>query len=155
MRFSSPLTLAFLAVSLSDALPAPQEAPTPASPSSSPLPTAPSADPAEASKQLSQLSQFAQAKTNETLSGNTSKKRGTCNLWNLAVRREWGTLSQKERKSYTDAVLCLQAKNAKTPSSLIPGAKSRFDDWVGTHINQTLNIHYTGTFLAWHRYFTW
>jgi tyrosinase len=26
---------------------------------------------------------------------------------------------------------------------------------VGTHINQTQTIHYTGTFLAWHRYFTW
>jgi len=54
-----------------------------------------------------------------------------------------GSLSNTERKAYTDAVLCLQSKKSKTPSSLIPGAKSRFDDWVGTHINQTLNIHYT------------
>lgn len=73
----------------------------------------------------------------------------------VAVRREWGSLSVKERKSYTDAVKCLQKKQAKTPASLVPGAKSRFDDWVATHINQTLTIHYTGTFLAWHRYFTW
>jgi tyrosinase len=29
------------------------------------------------------------------------------------------------------------------------------DDWVGTHINQTNFIHYTGTFLAWHRWFIW
>ena len=33
--------------------------------------------------------------------------------------------------------------------------RSRFDDFVGTHINQTNFIHYTGTFLAWHRYFTY
>jgi len=54
-----------------------------------------------------------------------------------------GMLSNKERKAYTDAVLCLQAKTGRTPTSLIPGVKSRFDDFVGTHINQTLNIHYT------------
>jgi hypothetical protein len=29
------------------------------------------------------------------------------------------------------------------------------DDFVATHINQTLTIHYTGNFLSWHRYFTW
>jgi len=37
----------------------------------------------------------------------------------------------------------------------VPGARSRFDDFVATHINQTLAIHYTGNFLAWHRYYTW
>lgn len=29
----------------------------------------------------------------------------------------------------------------------------KYDDFVGAHINQTNNIHYTGNFLAWHRYF--
>lgn len=37
----------------------------------------------------------------------------------------------------------------------MPGAKTRFDDFVGTHINQTLRIHSTGNFLGWHRYFVW
>ena len=54
-----------------------------------------------------------------------------------------GSLSANERKDYTNAVLCLQAKQANTPSSLIPGAKSRFDDFVGLHINDTNFIHYT------------
>lgn len=31
--------------------------------------------------------------------------------------------------------------------------RNRLDDFVGTHIQQTLTIHYTGTFLAWHRWF--
>ena len=70
----------------------------------------------------------------------------------VAIR---SALSKKERKAYTDAVLCLQSKPARTPSSLVPGAKSRYDDFVATHINQTGYIHYSGTFLAWHRYFTW
>lgn len=54
-----------------------------------------------------------------------------------------GTLSSQERIDYTNAALCLQKKKANTPSSLAPGAKSRFDDFVATHINQTLTIHYT------------
>ncbi|KAJ5662243.1 Di-copper centre-containing protein [Penicillium maclennaniae] len=39
------------------------------------------------------------------------------------------------------------------PATLVAGAKTRYDDFVATHINQTLEIHFTGTFLAWHRYF--
>ncbi|KAG4415768.1 hypothetical protein IFR04_011068 [Cadophora malorum] len=73
----------------------------------------------------------------------------------MSVRKEWGTLSAKERIAYTDAVLCFQAKSPLTPMDQIPGVRSRYDDFVGTHINQTLTIHYTGTFLAWHRYFLW
>lgn len=72
-----------------------------------------------------------------------------------AKQPDRSTLTKEQRKAYTDAVLCLQSKPARTPSSLAPGAKSRFDDFVATHINQTNYIHYTGTFLAWHRYFTW
>lgn len=65
------------------------------------------------------------------------------------------SLSVKERKNYIAAVKCLQSKPAKTPQELVPGAKTRFDDFVATHINQTMAIHYTANFLSWHRYFTW
>jgi tyrosinase len=63
-------------------------------------------------------------------------------LANVAVRREWwvryspksvpftdkprSTLTNAERKAYTDAVLCLQAKPALTNQTLVPGAKSRY-----------------------------
>lgn len=33
------------------------------------------------------------------------------------------------------------------------GTRSRYDDFVATHINQTMTIHQTGNFLYWHRYF--
>ncbi|KAI1468299.1 Di-copper centre-containing protein [Daldinia caldariorum] len=79
----------------------------------------------------------------------------TCTRDNLTVRRPWGSLSKPERKAYTDAVLCLQSLPAKTPASVAPGAKSRYDDFVATHIIQTQTIHYTGTFLAWHRWFVY
>jgi len=149
MRFSSPLALSLLAGALSNALPAPVDEPT-STVSAAPSPvtfTEASADTAVAADQLDQLSEFAQQQVNASLAENNSK-RGGCNLFNVAVRDEWNSLSKKERKSYTDAVLCLQKKQTKTPASVIPGARSRFDDWVGTHINQTMTIHYTGTFLA-------
>lgn len=149
MRFNSHVALGLLAGTLTTAIPTPQDEPAP------PVPTAPSSDVNEASQQLAQLLEFAQSTVNATLESSSKAKRGTCSLGNVSVRREWNSLSNNERKAYTDAVLCLQAKQSRTPSSLVPGAKSRFDDWVATHINQTLTIHYTGTFLAWHRYFTW
>lgn len=32
---------------------------------------------------------------------------------------------------------------------------TKFDDFVVTHINQTLTIHYTGNFPPWHRWFVY
>ena len=84
-----------------------------------------------------------------------------------------GTLSDDDRQAYTKAVLCLQSKPAASLKTLVPGARSRFDDFHAVHINQTFIIHnnvsrlsvrrgwirtaYTeqAQFLPWHRYFTW
>lgn len=52
-------------------------------------------------------------------------------------------MAEAARKAYTDAVTCLQSLPARTPSDLVPGAKSRYDDFVAAHMNQTLTIHYT------------
>lgn len=52
-------------------------------------------------------------------------------------------MAEADRKAYTDAVTCLQSLPAQTPSDLVPGAKSRYDDFVAVHMNQTLTIHYT------------
>jgi tyrosinase len=52
-------------------------------------------------------------------------------------------------------VLCLSSKPSKLDSAKYPGAKTRYDDFVAVHINQTLSVHMTGSFLSWHRYFTW
>ncbi|KAI0120706.1 tyrosinase [Xylariales sp. AK1849] len=79
----------------------------------------------------------------------------TCNSSNIVVRKPWGSLSETDRKGYTDAVLCLQSLPPKTPLSLVPGVRSRFDDFVAAHMNQTLTIHETGSFLSWHRWFVY
>ncbi|KAF9698144.1 hypothetical protein EKO04_003883 [Ascochyta lentis] len=78
-----------------------------------------------------------------------------CTLENVSVRREWSFLTRAEKLNYIDAVNCLAKKPAKTPAAIAAGAKTRYDDFVVTHIIQTLNIHGTGNFLAWHRYYTW
>ena len=46
------------------------------------------------------------------------------------------------------------AKPALTPPFNNTGVLSRYDDLIYTHIQQTFSIHYTGHFLAWHRYYT-
>ncbi|KAL4747750.1 hypothetical protein BDW72DRAFT_181872 [Aspergillus terricola var. indicus] len=79
----------------------------------------------------------------------------TCTPHNAAVRREWGALSKRERKEYIDAVQCLIDSPSQIDPSFAPGARTRFDDFVAVHINQTFIIHTTGNFLTWHRYFTW
>lgn len=66
----------------------------------------------------------------------------SCDIGSAAVRKEWLSLSDDEKIAYTDAVRCLQ----ETPSisgPTIPGAKSRFDDFVAVHIKQTTTIHAT------------
>jgi tyrosinase len=67
---------------------------------------------------------------------------GSCNSGNAAVRKEWLTLSDDEKIAYTDAVKCLMELPSLSGDA-IPGAKSRFDDFVGVHINQTPFIHAT------------
>lgn len=79
----------------------------------------------------------------------------TCTWKNVAHRREWSRLKRSEKLNYIDAVKCLAQKPALTPSSIAAGAKSRYDDFVVTHIQLSLVIHGNGNFLSWHRYYLW
>ncbi|KAK1834076.1 hypothetical protein QBC39DRAFT_301341 [Podospora conica] len=128
------------------------------------LPQAPDAVPVDLEAALLQLEQLGNAtfqavEADLAEAADVAKRSGilggSCTLSKLKIRREWGSLSSTQKTAYINAVKCLQSKPAKTPSSLVPGAKSRFDDFVGTHINQTMTIHWTGNFLSWHRYYTW
>ncbi|CAI6014185.1 unnamed protein product [Clonostachys chloroleuca] len=85
----------------------------------------------------------------------TTKRANGCSLSNASVRRDWKYLSSNEKTDYINAVLCLTKKPSKADPAFAPGARTRYDDFVAVHINQTLSIHGTGNFLTWHRYFTW
>ncbi|KAJ5754005.1 uncharacterized protein N7511_008158 [Penicillium nucicola] len=82
-------------------------------------------------------------------------KLDSCGPINQATRKEWGQLTPAERIEYTDAVLCMQKQPQHLPREDFPGVRNRFDDFVATHINYTLNVHYSGLFLPWHRHFLW
>ena len=84
----------------------------------------------------------------------TGSATSTCTLENASQRKEWDTLEPTEKKEYIKAVLCLQAL-PDISGDLAPGARTRYDDFVVSHLNQTATIHSTGNFLSWHRYFVW
>lgn len=68
------------------------------------------------------------------------------------IRKEWRTLSIKERKSYTNAIKCLHSRPGKL-LGLYPGSKTRFEDFATAHKLRTPKAHWTGQFLIWHRLF--
>ncbi|KAL8735376.1 MAG: hypothetical protein Q9166_000921 [cf. Caloplaca sp. 2 TL-2023] len=78
-----------------------------------------------------------------------------CNQFTVHTRREWGAMSKLERKNYINAVKCLAKLPAKSDKKIVPGARSRFDDFVASHIQQAYNIHFSGNLFAWHRTFLW
>lgn len=54
-----------------------------------------------------------------------------------------GDISATEKKAYIAAMLCLMGKPSKLDQARFPGAKTRYDDFVVVHINQTMSIHGT------------
>ncbi|CZT48785.1 related to monophenol monooxygenase (tyrosinase) [Rhynchosporium secalis] len=78
-----------------------------------------------------------------------------CTVKNAVKRQEWNDLKSSDKKKYIAAVLCLQKKPSKSARGVAPGARSRYDDFVLVHVQQTMTIHATGNFLSWHRYFVW
>ncbi|KAF2861677.1 Di-copper centre-containing protein [Piedraia hortae CBS 480.64] len=96
---------------------------------------------------------------NENMVNVLNQRNSGCTYNNASVRKEWRTLDKDTRKSFTDAVACLQRMAPRrmkdSEKSSYPGVKSRYDEYVATHINYTLNIHDTANFFAWHRTFTY
>ncbi|KAH7094614.1 hypothetical protein FB567DRAFT_565798 [Paraphoma chrysanthemicola] len=86
---------------------------------------------------------------------NSTALASTCTADKIVYRREWGSMPTSDRKSYIDAVQCLMKLPALSSPEEIPGARSRYDDFVAMHIAFASNIHQNGLFLTWHRYYTW
>ncbi|KAK4215184.1 hypothetical protein QBC37DRAFT_419802 [Rhypophila decipiens] len=113
---------------------------------------APHKDPeAIATKQINQMD----AKYKQYIQDTIKTRKTGCTSKNIIKRQEWGSLSKPERKSYIDAVYCLQKKAPQGRNKGIPGSQSRFDDFAGTHIQQAPFVHFSGLFFHFHRYFVW
>ncbi|RMX70895.1 hypothetical protein D0869_16188, partial [Hortaea werneckii] len=81
---------------------------------------------------------------------------GDCTYENARVRTEFRSMSNDQRKAFTDAIACLQDTEPRyttAGSDAYPGVYTRYDEFVATHINMTYHIHGTADFLAWHRNF--
>jgi tyrosinase len=48
--------------------------------------------------------------------------------------------SKAEKKNYISAVKCMAKLPPKTPKSVCPGCRNRYDDFVATHIQQTFSV---------------
>lgn len=97
-----------------------------------------------------------QSNTNQRNNIN-SRQNSACTYENANVRKEWRNMPQEERKSFTDAMSCLQhmpyTRMTDAQKADYPGVFTRYDEFVATHINYTTQIHMTADFLAWHRFF--
>ena len=82
---------------------------------------------------------------------------GSCTYETAEVRTEFRAMTKEKRKEFTDAVTCLKNLPPQVmtadQSSEYAGVKSRYDEYVATHIENTFKIHATADFLAWHRHF--
>jgi hypothetical protein len=63
--------------------------------------------------------------------------------WSTFIIGFRSTLSKSEKLNYIDAVKCIHTKPALTDAGISAGAKSRFDDFVVTHVIQTYWVHGT------------
>lgn len=64
-------------------------------------------------------------------------------------------MQQDERKAYTNAVKCLMSKPSQLDQTLYPAATNRYMDYAVIHVQRTRDVHLSGFFLTWHRYFLW
>ncbi|RPA77400.1 Di-copper centre-containing protein [Ascobolus immersus RN42] len=87
------------------------------------------------------------------LAGTAVAQQAQCT--NPIQRKEWRSMSSNEKANYISAVNCMHKTLKGKTTAQVPGAISRFDDFIGVHKQQTANIHFVGHFLPWHRYFMW
>ncbi|KIW79722.1 hypothetical protein Z517_06336 [Fonsecaea pedrosoi CBS 271.37] len=76
-----------------------------------------------------------------------------CTPDRIKVRKDFDSMAPQERKAYTDAIKCLASKPSQLDQTLYPAATNRYMDYAVIHVNRTREVHLSGFFLTWHRYF--
>ena len=76
-----------------------------------------------------------------------------CTPETMQVRKAWATLDTPTKLSYTRAVNCIMNQPSQLDPTVYPGATNKFQDYAAIHIARSLNIHVSGFFLTWHRYY--
>lgn len=108
----------------------------------------------ESGQAFQAVNQIARSRMRRNIGG---RRNATCTFDNAEVRQEFRSMPSRQRKAFTDAITCLQSTKPRYlkayETAKYPGIKSRYDEYVATHINYTFNIHMTADFFAWHRFF--
>ncbi|KIX94131.1 uncharacterized protein Z520_10157 [Fonsecaea multimorphosa CBS 102226] len=76
-----------------------------------------------------------------------------CTPDKIKIRKDFDSMAPEDRKAYTDAVKCLATKPSQLDQTLYPAATNRYMDYAVIHVNRTREVHLSGFFLTWHRYF--
>ncbi len=71
-----------------------------------------------------------------------STSNGALDIQQLTIVTCRRTLSLADRKSYISALKCVMGKPSLTSRAKLPGARSRYDDFLGVHILQADNVHF-------------
>ncbi|KAG9770171.1 hypothetical protein KCU88_g6678, partial [Aureobasidium melanogenum] len=85
--------------------------------------------------------------------GKWGGKYGPCTEDKKLIRRDFDSLAPEERKAFTDAIKCMMTKPSQLDQTLYPAATNRYMDYAVTHVNLTQQVHLSGFFLTWHRYY--
>lgn len=88
------------------------------------------------------------------LAAPTSKRHyGACSNDHAEVRVSFASMPPQERKAYTDAINCIHSKPSSLDKNQFPAAVNRYQDYAVVHVQKTGQVHLSGFFLTWHRYF--
>jgi tyrosinase len=84
---------------------------------------------------------------------NCPEKYQQCTPETIKTRVSFDTMAPWERQAYTDAVLCLMEQPSQLDPVQYPAAINRYLDYAVIHVNRTSQVHISGYFTTWHRYF--
>lgn len=76
-----------------------------------------------------------------------------CNSDNIETRVSFASMPPEERKAYTDAINCIHSQPSNLDQAQFPAAVNRYQDYAVIHVERTGQVHLSGFFLTWHRYY--
>jgi tyrosinase len=77
----------------------------------------------------------------------------TCCTNHTTTRVDYGSMPSSERQEYVSAIQCMMGLPSQLDQTEYPAAISRYFDYAVIHVRQSQQIHNSGFFLTWHRYF--
>lgn len=79
------------------------------------------------------------------------RSQDTCTDANAVQRKEYSNLTSDEKLAFVSAMKCVKALPSRFAPGEMPASENLYDDFTAVHIDLSLSIHLSGTFLSWHR----